>query len=112
MPWFRNHYQCARCQHGWADEWSATCDDDCPNCGARHMSPIDSDDLTVIVHQKADGRFVVLRSPPTAEHSPDYAEVAVFPTEAEAQAFIDSEDQRSEAPNGTMARDLSAGGEP
>jgi hypothetical protein len=26
----------------WADVWSAQCDDDCPHCGARHMSPYKS----------------------------------------------------------------------
>lgn len=45
MAWFRNHYECARCGHRWTDEWSATCDDDCPHCGARHMSPRKSEDL-------------------------------------------------------------------
>jgi predicted nucleic acid-binding Zn-ribbon protein len=44
MAWFRNFYQCERCGHEWADEWSATCDDDCPRCGARHMSPYKSED--------------------------------------------------------------------
>jgi predicted nucleic acid-binding Zn-ribbon protein len=44
MAWFRNHYECARCGHRWTDEWSATCDDDCPHCGARHMSPYKSDE--------------------------------------------------------------------
>jgi DNA-directed RNA polymerase subunit RPC12/RpoP len=45
MPWFRNYYRCARCGHEWSDEWTATCDDDCPRCGARHMSPYKSEDL-------------------------------------------------------------------
>ena len=41
------------------------------------MSPYDSDDLTdVILH--SGGMFVVLHSPDTAEHDPDYAEVARF----------------------------------
>ena len=44
MALFRNFYRCARCQHQWTDVWSATCDDDCPNCGARHMSPYKSED--------------------------------------------------------------------
>jgi DNA-directed RNA polymerase subunit RPC12/RpoP len=44
MAWFRNYYRCARCNHEWTDEWSATCDDDCPHCGARHMSPYKSED--------------------------------------------------------------------
>jgi DNA-directed RNA polymerase subunit RPC12/RpoP len=44
MAWFRNFYRCARCNRTWTDEWSATCDDDCPHCGARHMSPYKSED--------------------------------------------------------------------
>jgi hypothetical protein len=41
---FRNFYRCAACGHGWTDVWSATCDDDCPQYGARHMSPYKSED--------------------------------------------------------------------
>ena len=44
-PRFRNFYRCDRCRHEWEDVWSATCDDDCPACGARHMSPYHSEDL-------------------------------------------------------------------
>jgi len=44
MAWFRNHYKCARSGHEWTDMWSAMCDDDCPACGARHMSPIKSEE--------------------------------------------------------------------
>lgn len=44
MAWFRSSYRCARCNHEWTDEWSATCEDDCPRCGARHMTPYKSDD--------------------------------------------------------------------
>lgn len=42
---FLNHYQCPRCDHAWSDEWSCQCDDDCPACGLRHLSPIDSEDV-------------------------------------------------------------------
>jgi hypothetical protein len=42
---FLNYYKCPRCEHEWTDEWSATCDDDCPNCGCRHVSPYKSEDL-------------------------------------------------------------------
>jgi hypothetical protein len=45
MAWFRNFYRCARRGHEWTDDWSATCDDDCPACGARHMSPYQSEDI-------------------------------------------------------------------
>jgi DNA-directed RNA polymerase subunit RPC12/RpoP len=42
---FQNFYRCASCGHEWTDIWSATCDDDCPHCGARHMSPYKSEDV-------------------------------------------------------------------
>ena len=87
MAWFCNHYRCARCHRAWDDEWSCACDDDCPRCGARHMSPVDSDDLTIIVEERPDGTFSVHRSPESAEHGPDYAEVAHFPTRDEANAW-------------------------
>ena len=45
MALFRNFYRCDRCGHEWTDDWSATCDDDCPACGARHMSPYKSEDI-------------------------------------------------------------------
>jgi hypothetical protein len=45
MAWFVNSYQCYRCHHEWDDVWSATCDDDCPACGARHVSPYESNDV-------------------------------------------------------------------
>jgi hypothetical protein len=41
---FRNFCCCERCTNEWMDAWSATCDDDCPFCGARHMSPFKSED--------------------------------------------------------------------
>ena len=75
MSWFRSHYRCDDCGREWSDEWSCMCDDDCPHCGARHMSPRNSDNLTEIVDER-DGRFVALRSRDDAEDSPDYEEVA------------------------------------
>ena len=42
---FRNYYRCAECGCEWTDVWSAQCDDDCPWCGARHMSPYTSEDV-------------------------------------------------------------------
>jgi hypothetical protein len=42
---FRNYYRCVGCCYEWEDVWSATCDDDCPQCGARHMSPYESEDV-------------------------------------------------------------------
>ena len=45
QPAFRNVYKCERCGYGWEDVWSCGCDDDCPQCGARHMSPVESDEI-------------------------------------------------------------------
>ena len=86
MAWFLNRYTCADCGRSWVDEWSCMCDDDCPHCGARHMSPVDSDDLTHFVEEQG-GKFVVLRSPDAAEHSPQYYELASFPTRSEAESY-------------------------
>jgi predicted nucleic acid-binding Zn-ribbon protein len=87
MAWFLNYYTCDRCGEDWTDEWSCRCDDDCPNCGARHMSPHDSDDLTHVVEQRGD-KFVALRSPDAAEHTPEYFELASFPTQSEAENYL------------------------
>jgi hypothetical protein len=65
------------------------CDDECPHCGARDMSPFDSNDLTEIIEQ-AGADFIVLRSPDTAEHDPDYEELARFPTRDKAEEFLAS----------------------
>jgi Dam-replacing family len=87
MAWYRNFYECARCGLKWQDEWSCMCDDDCPHCDARHMSPYDSRDLTEVIAKDA-GDFVVLWSPETAEHDASYRELGRFPTRAAAEAFL------------------------
>lgn len=87
MAWFANHYTCAHCGGDWTDEWSCQCDDDCPHCGARHMSPMGSDDLSVVVQESADGTFTVLLSPDEADDTPRYAPVATFADRAEAEAW-------------------------
>jgi hypothetical protein len=87
MAWYRNYYICERCDSTWTDEWSCTCDDDCRHCGARHMSPYNSDDLTEMI--VPDGNeFIVLWSPETAEHNADYRELGRFTTRAEAETFL------------------------
>jgi hypothetical protein len=93
MAWFLNFYRCDRCERVWSDEWSCTCDDECPHCGRRDMSPFDSENLTKFVVQEGD-RFVALRSPGTAEDDPDYEELGRFPTRTEAEVFLDSYDAR------------------
>ena len=87
MAWFRNHYICERCDETWEDEWSCMCDDDCPHCGARHMTPSKSDDLTEVIEREGD-KFVVFWSPETAEHGPNYHELGTFPTREKAEAFL------------------------
>ena len=63
------------------------CDDECPHCGARNMSPYDSDDLTEVVTERG-GRFAVLRSPESAEDGPNYEETAWFSTAELAAKYI------------------------
>ncbi len=89
MTWLLNFYRCDRCDRVWNDEWSCACDDACPYCGQRDMTPFDSKDLTEFVLQE-DHRFVVMRSPDSAEHDPDYQEVGRFATQEEAEEFLAS----------------------
>lgn len=87
MAWFRNRYICARCDSLWSDEWSCMCDDDCRRCGARHMTPFASEDLTIVIELENE-EFIVRWSPETAEHHPDYKELGRFSTKDKALAFI------------------------
>ncbi len=95
MSWFINHYLCERCQNKWEDEWSAMCEDDCPRCGARHMEPYDSTDLTLVI-EKDEGGFIVLKSLDVAEDAPAYKILIDFATREEAERFLnrDSPDER------------------
>ena len=87
MAWFRNYYKCAQCSSTWTDEWSCMCDDDCPHCGARHMSPFKSDDLTTII-ELSNKDYIVLRSPESAEHDPDYHKLERFRTRRQAETYL------------------------
>jgi hypothetical protein len=87
MAWFLNVYRCGRCKRVWTYEWSHKCDDECPHCRARDMSPCHSEDLTQFIAQEG-GEFVAFRSPDTADHDPDYEELGRFPTHAKAEAFL------------------------
>lgn len=42
---YRNYYECPHCKSEWSDDWSCQVDDDCPECGKRHISPYDSDEI-------------------------------------------------------------------
>jgi hypothetical protein len=63
------------------------CDDQCPHCGFRDMSPAKSEDLTELILPNGK-EFIVLRSPDKAEHDPDYEELGRFPSRAKAQEFL------------------------
>lgn len=89
MAWFLNFYRCDHCSRVWRDEWSCTCDDECPHCGARDMSPVKYKDLTELVISEGS-EFVAMRSPDSAEHDPDYEEIGRFPTQAKAEEFLAS----------------------
>jgi DNA-directed RNA polymerase subunit RPC12/RpoP len=94
MAWFLNQYLCDHCKRKWDDVWSATCDDDCPHCGSRHMTPHHSIDLTEIV-QDHNGKFLVYKSLDSAEHSPDYDLIAEFATAEQAEHFLTNGDDES-----------------
>jgi DNA-directed RNA polymerase subunit RPC12/RpoP len=89
MAWFLNFYRCYNCSRRWTDEWSCMCDDECPRCGARDMTPYKGEDLTELVEQDG-GDFVAIRSPDTAEREPDYREFGRFPTREKAEDFLAS----------------------
>lgn len=64
MTIFRNHYTCYWCGYEWQDEWPAACDDDCPECGARHVSRHKSEDVDTsgamsVLRQKSTSGVVV-----------------------------------------------------
>jgi len=77
MAWFLNLYKCERCRRRWADEWSCTCDDTCPHCG--------------MLIEEEGKEFVVLWSPETAEHEPDYRELGRFPSREKALEFLSAD---------------------
>jgi hypothetical protein len=51
------------------------------------MTPHKSDDLSKVIESR-DNMFVVLRSPETAEHDPNYRELGTFATYQQAEAFL------------------------
>jgi hypothetical protein len=93
MAWFRKSYRCDECEVGWNDEWSCGCNDRCPECDAE-IEPFESEDLSVQVELREEGKlWVVLVSPPAAEHKPAHVETR-FSRKREAKAFAAEETQR------------------
>lgn len=87
MAWFLNYYECDECGNEWAEEWSCMCDATCGCCGRRAIEPSDSDELTFVIECRSR-KFAVLRSPDSAEDSPDYTLEGLFSTRGEAQRHI------------------------
>lgn len=91
MAWYRNHYHCGDCGTDWEDEWSCCCDDECPECGSRHWSPVESEDLTEVVSM-VDGQYALFRSPDAADDGPAYGLVAVFAGRDQAEHYMHRRD--------------------
>jgi hypothetical protein len=51
------------------------------------MTPSESEELTTVIEREGK-EFVVLWSPETAEHDPDYRELGRFPTREQAIEFL------------------------
>ena len=54
------------------------------------MSPYDSEELTTLIEEEGK-EFVVLWSPETAEHKPDYRELGRFPSREQALQFLSAD---------------------
>ena len=87
MAWYRNFYRCSECGSAWEDEWSCMCDDDCPNCGSRHWTPYESQDLTFLVEREND-EYLIYESPLAAGHYPNYRLVSVALSQGGADAYL------------------------
>lgn len=87
MAWYRNHYHCGDCGTDWEDEWSCCCDDECPSCGSRNWSPVNSEDLTEVIDQ-CGGVFMVYRSADSADDRPKYQPIAGFPSIELAERYV------------------------
>lgn len=45
MAKFINHYRCPHCGCTWQSPWDAVCNDQCPRCDRKDISPFNSDDV-------------------------------------------------------------------
>lgn len=86
MGWYLNRYVCPVCKYVWSDEWSAMSDDTCPDCECSDISPVDSDDLSVITSVGDDGDIQILVSNDQAHEYPMYSEILCIP----AQTIIEA----------------------
>lgn len=72
MAWYSNRYVCPECRAVWDSDWSCGSDDECPECEERNISPVSSEDLTLVLESDGDGSWTIWRSPPEAEENPRY----------------------------------------
>lgn len=79
MSWFLNRYVCPACNSYWEDEWSAKSDDSCPECLCSDVSPVASDDLSIVVKNDKFGNSVVLVSAESADESACYVPLLSIP---------------------------------
>lgn len=75
LAWFNNRYVCPECRAVWDDSWSCGCDDECAECGTRDISPVSSEDVTVIMRPASDGSWTILQSAADADDGPYYVDV-------------------------------------
>jgi hypothetical protein len=54
------------------------------------MTPYESEDLTTLIEEEGK-EFVVLWSPETAEHEPEYCELGRFPSREKALEFLSAD---------------------
>jgi hypothetical protein len=54
------------------------------------MSPFQSEELTTLIEEEGK-EFIVLWSPETAEHEPDYHELGRFPSREQALRFLSAD---------------------
>lgn len=89
MAWYNNRYVCPECGAVWDSDWSARCNDECPDCECRDITPVSSDDLSVVVEPAGQGIWSVWSSPPDADDKPQYQLVGVLkPSEANDLLFL------------------------
>ena len=63
-------------------------DDQCPHRGARDMTPCE--ELLTLIEEEGK-EYVVLWSPETAEHDPDYHELGRFHSREKALEFLSAD---------------------
>jgi hypothetical protein len=75
---YHNFYKCPDCGHGWEGHWDCGCDDDCPECGCRNVSPYRSVKCSDEAHMPLDGKVphrLTVRVPVEVAFTTDPAEL-------------------------------------